>query len=68
MSGEEGGSRVSVSGIEAGQETGSSVYTSSTCRMVEYWAWKFVFLFKIQATGRTVSGSVTECLIAFFFF
>lgn len=36
-----------LSGIEVGQETGSSVYTSFTCRMVEYSAWKLSFLFKI---------------------
>lgn len=36
-----------LSGIEVGQETGSSVYTTFTRRMVEYSAWKLGFLFKI---------------------
>lgn len=40
-------SDVSVSGIEVGQETGSSVYASFTRRVVGYCAWKLSFLFKI---------------------
>lgn len=55
--------RVSVSGGEVGQETGSCVYTSSTGRMVESCACKLGFLFNIEATRSTVSGSVTEWFI-----
>lgn len=50
-----------LSGI--GQETGRNFYTSFTCRVVEDSAWKLGFVFKIQATGRTVSGGVSEWLI-----
>lgn len=45
--GRKGMSDVSVSGIEVGQETGSSVYASFTRRVVGYCAWKLSFLFKI---------------------
>lgn len=53
MLGEEGrGPSVSevggaLSGIKVGQETGSNFYTSFTCRMVEYPAWKLGFVLKI---------------------
>ena len=51
MSGGNGVSHMSVSGIEVSQETGSDVYTSFTCRMVDYCTWQLHFLFKIELQG-----------------
>lgn len=52
-----------VSGVEVGQETGSSFHTSFTCRVFEYSAWRLGFLCIMEATRSTVSGSATEWLI-----